>query len=329
MIATNNGGMPWRGTATGAELERAREGWRRGGTTLAALRLVEDRATREAIEAQIESGLGLVTDGLVRREDPTGYLVTHLGGMRPGEVRPGFPGDGGPYTVPVVESEVSFGAPILLEDFLFAREGTTAPVKIVLTGPYTLAKLADDGAYGDPLMLAMALAAALNQEIRALQSAGAPFIQINEPSLLDQQDEFPLFTRIWEVLGRGISTALGLHLPGAAADGLYPGIARLKRLACLSLDCVAGRATIDLLRSVPPPPELRISLGVVDGSLAGVDTTEAVVSRVGPLEGLPPHDRLLLGTAADLDRLPADTARARLRALAGAARRLGGDAPDA
>ena len=322
MIATNNGAYPWRGNPTGETLEKARAAWRRGERAIDEVRLIEDRATREAIEAQVAAGLALVTDGLVRREDPVGYLVSRLEGARAGEVRPGFPGSGVSYATPVVESEISWKAPILLEDFLFAREGSAAPVKTVLTGPYTLARLADDHTYGDPQTLAMALATALNQELRALQSAGAECVQIDEPALLSHKADFPFFTRIWDVLGRSITMTLCLHLQGGALDGLYPGIAHLRRMRSLSIDCVAGRENLSLLRATPPPAGLEIVLGVVGDVDSAPESAQDLVSLVDGLKGLPPHDRLMLGTAADLGRLSQQTARAKLGALAQAARLL-------
>jgi 5-methyltetrahydropteroyltriglutamate--homocysteine methyltransferase len=320
MIATNNGAFPWRGSATGEALESARAARRSGASTIEELRAVQDRATREAIEAQVRAGLALVTDGLVRREDPTTYLVPHLEGMRAGAMRSGFPGSGGPYTVPLVEAEVSWKAPILLEDYLFAREDTPVPLKIVLIGPYTLARLAEDRAYGEPLALAMALAAALNQEVRALQAAGAACVQIDEPALPAHAADFPLFTRVWEVLSRGITTDLHLHLQGGTLEGLYPAVTRLKRMACLSVDCLSAAGTLDLIRTAPPPAHMRLALGLVDGRSPEVETAEGIAALVGDPAALPPPDRLLLGTASDLGDLELEIAAAKLRSLSEAAR---------
>ena len=109
MIATNNGSFPWRTPDTPDRLE---------GVAL-------DRVTREAIDAQIRAGLDLVTDGLVRRTDPVTYVTGSLEGIAPGEERQGLPGSGGSYRVPVVLSEVAWKKPILTEDFLFAKGGSS------------------------------------------------------------------------------------------------------------------------------------------------------------------------------------------------------------
>ncbi len=300
MIATNNGSFPWRTPDTPDRLEGA------------AL----DRVTREAIDAQIRAGLDLVTDGLVRRRDPVTHVAGSLEGVAPGEQRQGLPGSGGSYRVPVVHSEVAWKKPILTEDFLFAKGGSSRPVKPVLLGPYTLSRLAEDRAYNDPMALAVGFAIALNLELKALQAAGATWIQVDEPAILLEKEDFPTFTRLWEVLGRGVTLRLCLHLEGGDIQGIYPGIARLKRLACLSLDCVRGRASLDLLRDTPFPETLMLGLGLVDGGTEPAESAEGIASLLRSVPGLPPADRLVLGTASDLGRLPPEAAFAKLRALA-------------
>lgn len=320
MIATNNGPFPWRGGPAGRALEAALRGG--GAPAPEEIRLLQDRVTREMTDAQVAAGLDLVTDGMVRWPDPTSLLVTHLGGLQAGPRRDGLPGGGGPYTVPVVTGDVSWAHPILTEDYLFAAQGCQRPVKPVLIGPYTLARLAEDPVYRDPMALAMSLATALNQELRSLQTAGASFVQIDEPAILLHPSEFPIFSRIWEVLGRGISAAMCLHLEGGDAAALYPGIARLKRLGCLSLDAVNGRNGLGAFGEARWPEGLRVGLGVVHGRDARVETPEEIEALVRSVPGLPPPERVLLGTASSLADLPADTAAAKLRALAEAARRL-------
>lgn len=323
MIATNNGSFPWRDTPEGRELEAALARSARGdGAAAGEVRALQDRATRAAVEAQAAAGLDLLTDGLVRRPDPVSAVAAHLGGIEPGESRDGDPVVGGRYRVPVAVSEISWKGPILAEDFLFASDGSPRPIKVVLTGPFTLARLSEDRAYGDPIALAMALAFALNQELRSLQAAGATCLQVDEPALLLARDQFPLFTRIWEVLGRGVSATLCLHLEGGDLAGLYPGITRLKRLGCLSLDCVAGRESLGLLADAPFPDDLRLGLGMVDGRSPAVEEPGAIAETVRRVAGLPPHGRVLLGTASDLGGLGRDTAAAKLRSLAEAARAL-------
>jgi 5-methyltetrahydropteroyltriglutamate--homocysteine methyltransferase len=320
MITTNNGSFPWRGLPLGEAWRQAQEAARDGADHSARLKEARDRLTRQAIEAQAAAGCDLPTDGRVGRDDPGASTIAGLAGVEAGPERAGYPAGGRGFKVPVVRGEVSWKGALVAEDHLFAAQGAGRPVKPILTGPYTLALIAEDHAYGDPMALAMALAAALNQELRALQASGASVIQVDEPAILGPAADFPIFTRVWEVLGRGVQSTMVLHLEGGDIQGVWPGLLRLKRLGCLSVDCVTVPGNLDLLQSEASPEGLSLGLGLVGGLDDGRETAEAVAGRVRRASALPPAARLVLGTGPDLGRLDTATAVARLRALDGARR---------
>lgn len=321
MITTNNGSFPWRATPLGEAMARALEGAPPDGVSGVA-RDLRDQLTRQLIEQQAKAGCELVSDGLVRREDPAGHVLGGIEGVVVGEWRDGYPGRGGRYRVPTIQGEVAWKAPILVEDYLFAATGAGVDVKVVLAGPYTLASLAEDRAYGDRMALAMALATALNRELRALQSAGVPLVQVDEPALLLHRDEFPVFTRVWEVLGRGIQCPLALNAEGEALGPLLPGMARLKRLGCLHLDAIHFPEDVAGIGAARLPDSLKLCLGVVSGADDTVESPEAIAAQVRSIAGLPPHEQILLGNAFDLGALSPATAAAKIAALAGAKRLL-------
>jgi hypothetical protein len=313
MIAMNGGSFPWRGTPLESEFEAARR-----QADPAAARAVRDRLTRQAIAAQAGAGLDRFPDGLARREEPVAEVAARLRNVEAGPWREGYPG-GGRYRVPIVRGEVSWTEPILVEDYLFAADGAPAPITVVLTGPFSVAQLAEDHAYGDPMGLAMALATALNQELRGLQQNGAAFIQVDEPLLLAQPDAFPIFTRVWEVLGRGVRATLALHLEGGLLAPVAAGASRLKRLGCLSVDCVSHPDNLAAAIAAPLPETTLLALGMA--GRAPIDA-DAVVARLRAAGPLPPDARLALTTACDLGGLAPGEATARLMALAGARRAL-------
>ena len=324
MIATNIGSLPWQGGPLADDLEKALRGHAGGTIAPEELQKVQDRATRQSVQAQIEAGLDLVTDGLVRRSDPISHVSRRFAGVSSGEEKDGCPGLKGAYRVPLVEDAIAWSGPILVEDYLFAKEGVDRPIKVILTGPFTLAKLAEDRAYDEPNALAMGMATALNQEIRALQEVGVTMVQVDEPSLLVHKSEFPVFTRLWEVLGRGVKADLALHLPGGDIAGLYPGLLRLKRLAWLSLDLIAGRASLDLFRDHPLTEGPGLGLGLIEGGSESVEDPEALASLIKSTPGIPPPDRLWIGPASDLAGLPQALALDKLRSAARAARLVDG-----
>jgi 5-methyltetrahydropteroyltriglutamate--homocysteine methyltransferase len=322
MIATNNGSIPLLESPSRAELGQALRSHAEGRVSASQLQEIQDRATRQVVQAQIDAGLDLPTDGFIRRMDPVSYLSTRLSGVKTGPDGRRLPGSGAPFATPVVNGEIAWQGPILVEDFLFAREGCPKPLKVVLTGPFTFAKVAQDNAYGDTMSLAMAVATALNQELRGLQEAGATWLQVEEPALLFHKEEFPMFTRIWEVLGRGISATLVLHLEGGDLTGIYPGVSRLKRLGWLSIDAVRGRSSLNLLRETPLPEGLNLGVGLIDGHDETVEAPEELTATFRGSLGLPSQEHLWIGPASDLGGLPQRVALEKLKSAARTARLL-------
>jgi 5-methyltetrahydropteroyltriglutamate--homocysteine methyltransferase len=174
------------------------------------------------------------------------------------------------------------------------------------------------------MALAMALAAALNQELRALQASGASAIQVNEPAIALRPEDFPLFTRVWEVLGRGLQSTLVLHLEGGDIARLWPGVLRLKRLGCLSVDCVSVPSNLEVVQTEALPQGLTLGLGFVGAEEGARETAQAIAGTLRGAAGLPSAAQLVLGTGPDLGRLDAAAASSRLRALDGARRLLAG-----
>ena len=60
---------------------------------------------------------------------------------------------------------------------------TDRPIKITRPGPFTMAQQAQNDHYPDEESLALAYAAAVNDEARDLKAAGADVVQIDEPYL--------------------------------------------------------------------------------------------------------------------------------------------------
>ena len=109
-----------------------------------------------------------------------------------------------------------------------------------------------------------------------------------------------------------------LHLEGGSLDGLMSGMARLKRLGCLSLDCVTHPGNLAHLADPALPETIRLGLGLISGASERVETAQELAALVHETPGLPVGDRLVLGTATDLGGLPPAIAAAKIGALAGA-----------
>src|ERR1700756_690902 len=159
---------------------RARELWRIADPYLEE---AQDDATLMAIKAQEEAGLDIITDGEIRRESYSNRFATALGGMDLDHPGTALDRTGHPNPVPRVVGPIARRRPVEVRDVKFLRAATDRPIKATLPGPFTMSQQAQDDYYKDEAELAMALAVAVNEEIRDLFAAGADVVQIDEPYL--------------------------------------------------------------------------------------------------------------------------------------------------
>ncbi|OGO52374.1 MAG: hypothetical protein A2148_10370 [Chloroflexi bacterium RBG_16_68_14] len=294
-----------------ARLRNAINRFDRGEIGEEELRRIEDEVTIEALQEQAEVGLDLVTDGQVRWEDEQTYLARRLSGVSlDGLIR--WFDTNMYYRQPVIEGAVAGREPITVRDYRFALEHSAKPVKAVLTGPYTLARLSLDRHYGSVGALGAALAEALNQEARALQEAGAAFIQFNEPAILQHKEEFPDFVTICRRLVEGLTAETALYLYFGDADGIYPQLLDLP-FDLIGLDFVtSARNELLLGRS---PFTKKLGLGIVDARNTRLESPEQITERIRTLgAGLAP-DQIHVSPNAGLEFLPREVAQEKLRRL--------------
>ena len=143
----------------------------------------QDDATVLAIRQMEEAGIGTITDGEIRRESYSNRFATALDGIDADHPATIYTSGGAPRIAPRIVGPVRRRQPVEVRDMEFLRAHTDRPTKITLPGPFTMAQQASNEAYDDPDELAMDLAAAVNAEAHALQSAGADVIQLDEPWL--------------------------------------------------------------------------------------------------------------------------------------------------
>src|ERR1041385_484070 len=149
---------------------RAREIWRVGPGFLEP---AQDEATIVAIRDMERAGIDIVTDGEIRRESYSNRFATALEGMDLDHPGTALDRTGHPNPVPRVVGSIKRTRPVEKRDVEFLRAHTDRPIKATLPGPFTMSQQAQDDHYHDEEALAMALAAAVNEEARDLFAAGA------------------------------------------------------------------------------------------------------------------------------------------------------------
>ncbi|MBI4233129.1 MAG: methylcobamide--CoM methyltransferase [Chloroflexi bacterium] len=309
MITTVVGNYPKIGPRTRApSLRNAIAQYDVGKITLEELRRIEDAVTVEVMEEQARTGVELVTDGQVRWEDGLTYFARSVGGFSVNGLLRYF--DTNTYfRQPVAEGKLAWQGPISLRDFQFARQHSQRPVKPVITGPYTLARLSRNQAYPDLRGMSLALAEILNQEARELEKAGAPLIQVDEPAILLHKEDFPLFREAMAVLTRGLKARMALYTWFKDIGGLYPDLLHLP-FQVFGLDFVMGRANFDILKDFPGDKAL--GFGIADARNTRMESIEGLVEAIRRIARVVSPDRLYVNPNCGLEFLPRETAYAKL-----------------
>src|SRR6476620_9257214 len=104
----------------------------RGDITVDELNKVADSVTIEVMAEQVDAGIELITDGQIRWQDEQTYLAGKLGGISLNGLTRFFDTNTY-YREPVIEGPIEWKSPILVRDYIFARDNAKRPVKTVLT----------------------------------------------------------------------------------------------------------------------------------------------------------------------------------------------------
>jgi 5-methyltetrahydropteroyltriglutamate--homocysteine methyltransferase len=165
--------------------------WRFEGAELQAM---QDDATRWAVREQEATGVSIVTDGEIRRDNYVYHLCRHLEGFDFDQRIP-VTGRSGAWRwhQPSITGPIASRQAALRADYEFVRGVTDRSVKVTLPGPLTIMDSVHDTYYGDEEALAMALASAIHDEVRALADAGCSIIQFDEPSFARYPEKLERF----------------------------------------------------------------------------------------------------------------------------------------
>src|SRR5919197_3141170 len=159
---------------------RAKELWRIAPEFLDQ---AQNDATLLAIRDQERAGLDIITDGEMRRESYSNRFATALEGVDLDNPGTTINRTGARSIVPRISGPIKRRGPVEVRDVQFLRANTEKRIKITLPGPFTMAQQAQDDYYKDEEALAMAYAAAVNEELKDLKRAGADIVQLDEPWL--------------------------------------------------------------------------------------------------------------------------------------------------
>jgi 5-methyltetrahydropteroyltriglutamate--homocysteine methyltransferase len=286
----------------------------------------QDDATVLAIRDMERAGIDIVTDGEMRRESYSNRFATALEGVDNENPATITNRAGRSVSVPRVVGKVRRKGPVEVEDMKFLRRHTTHKAKITLPGPFTMAQQAHNEFYTDNDEMVMDFAAAVNEEVRDLEAAGADVIQLDDPWLRNDPDAakriaVPALNRALE----GLKVPTVVHLCfgyAAVVPGQKPsGYAFLPQLA----DCAADQISIE---AAQPKLDLGIlkdlagktvMLGVIDLGDRTIETADIVADRIRAALKHVPVERLVPAPDCGMKYLSREVAFGKLMALAAGA----------
>jgi 5-methyltetrahydropteroyltriglutamate--homocysteine methyltransferase len=248
-------------------------------------------AVRLAVDDQLRAGADLITDGEMQRVDFNLGFYDYLSGIEPlpPARRWGSPAHDQRSRYRCVAPLAAPRGLGLAEEYRRLRTITSAPVKVPVPGPFTLAGCLQGGeVYPDRRAITEALLPIINREMRALAEIGVDFIQLDEPSFACRSDNPEEFLDIIERTVAGVQATISMHMCfgnfRARAIGhrsyrpLFPHLARAK-VSQLALEFASREmAEIELAREIKPP--MSLAVGLVDVKNTWIEPPELVAERL-------------------------------------------------
>jgi 5-methyltetrahydropteroyltriglutamate--homocysteine methyltransferase len=344
---------------------------------------VADAAVIALLRLQETLGCDIVTDGELRRDNFYSFVAGKLSGVQLMtlaemldivEDKAGFEQllqtlDVPAYSIssPICTARIERREPLAVDDLAFARRHTGLPIKVTLPGPYLLTRAmfvpeVTRAHYADKEALATDVVALLRAELVELRSAGADFVQFDEPVLTevafapgrtrtfmcaalaarkDPAEELEFAVSLINEVVAGIDDLrIGLHvcrgnwsrdettLLRGGYQSLRPYLDRV-RVTQLVLEYATDRAG-----ALVSFEDKELGLGVVNPRTEQIETAAQIRSAVEQAVELYPAERVFLnpdcgfGTFSNRPMNTHEIAAAKVAVMARAARDLRGGPPD-
>ena len=301
-------------------LDRMRESHDAGDFDESEWEEASDDAARLITHEHERAGLDAVVDGEMRRNEMVEFFADRIEGYE----------FNGPVKVwghnyfdkPSVVSEVKYDESWLVSEFEFTNDVAERPVKVPITGPYTLASWSFNEAYDDDRELALALADLVNEEIRKLVDAGARYIQIDEPALATTPDDHAIVGEALDRIVTGLpeEVRVGLHVCYGDYSRIYPEILDFP-IDEFDVELANGDyEQLDVFKE--PEFDLDLALGVTDVHVAEVESVAEIKANIEKGLEIVPPERLTVSPDCGVKLLPRDVAYGKMENMVTAAREV-------
>jgi len=304
-----------------------RPAWLKRMIRLWKLGKVEDEQMKEAFDDAVVSvlrdqeiaGIDIPSDGEQRRDEMVEYFAERIGGFR--FYDPIRVWGNAYFRKPAVYKQLEYKGSITVDEYRFLRSVSTKPVvKMTITGPYTIADWSFNEYYSSKEELAFELSKIINKELKALEEAGAPYVQIDEPALTTHLEELDWAVEAINKTIEGVGIKISIHVCYGDYSMIIPYLERLK-VSQFALEFAnRGFKDIEVVKRLPEDKEL--GFGVIDVHNRRVETVDEVISGIRRVLGLVSVERLYINPDCGLKLLPRRIAREKMRIMVEAVRKL-------
>ncbi len=304
------------------------------------------RASQAAIADQNASGVDVINGGEMHRRTnnrhaPPNAMLNYFWDRIPGfssETRPKpiTPKDEN-VTHPgaVLTGKVEYADLTLVDEFEMISRFTDQDVKITMTGPHMLAKVAHDEHYGDIKPFMQDLAEVINRNFRDLQAAGCRHVQIDEPLFAAvERDEVEAAVDAINQAFEGIDMYKWVHIcqgnysvsedfdAGDQVGHRYFDFGEYPADLITKIDCDALMVEFDFANAYRDVlNNQQLSVGAVDVQNKQVESPEQIVERIDALKWLQP-EQTLITSSCGLNHLSREIAFGKLKVMTDAKQML-------
>ncbi len=252
---------------------------------------VKRLAARFAVALQTKAGIDIIYDGEQDRSEMYQHAVARTHGFESRGLIRAF--DNKSYRKYAITDEPSIAEEWHTDEVDRLLGLTDKPVKVPVTGPYTLAAWSYDEHYGDRAAFVRDLAdRVVRPTIASLLAQGVEWIQIDEPAATTVPGEVPLFVEGFNRSLAGLAGKFSVHICFSDYSLLFPHVEKLDNCSQFSLEFAnrdsdelgtdaAHRPAYEILREVGHHnPEAGVGLGVVSIHDDHIEPAELVRDRV-------------------------------------------------
>ena len=297
------------------------------------------RATQAAILDQDTAGIDIITGGEMHRRTnnrhaPPNAMLNYFW-----EKIPGFSKETRPKPITTKDPNVFHPAAIctdsigdadlgLVEEFKTVSKYARKEVKITMTGPHMLAKVAHDEYYGNISKFMQDLAKVMSRNFKKLEAEGCKHIQIDEPLFAISDDEevqsavdaINLAIEDLKNVSIQVHICQGNYAVGADYDGQighrYFDTGRYPAELICNINCDVFLVEHDYTSEYEGLlGNKQLAVGAADVQDLNVESAEVIVERIRKHNWLAP-EQTLITSSCGLNHLPRHIAFGKLQAMA-------------